>query len=54
MTAEADCKLLLEECEAKAIALIDAHNENIKLKQEITRLKREIHVLYATIDDKSV
>ena len=51
MTTKSDCKLLLEECEVKAIALIDAHNEIVKLKQEITLLKHETRELYAIIED---
>ena len=54
MTAEADCNRLIEECEAKAIALIAAHNEITKLKRENITLKGENAMLTWDVRELSI
>ena len=48
---ECDCKLLTEECEAKAIQLIERDNEIFRLRQRISELKEQRRALIAEVEE---
>lgn len=53
MTLEADNKMLIEECEAKAIALIECDNKLIQQDEMIRQLTLENERLTARINELS-
>ena len=48
---ECDCQLLTEECEYKAIQLIERDNEIMRLKERISDLKEQRMALIAEVEE---